>query len=180
LHVHIRSVTTVRRTRDEVARWCVQFERRCRAAGLRVTAQRLAVYRALAEDPSHPTADSVYAHLRRRMPALSRTTVYRILESLEREGFIRRVSTMHGVARFDPNLSAHQHLVCRICQRMIDVDAPALRTMTIPSEVAGGFVAEHLDIRIVGCCPDCRGATRGARGRRPITTLEKGRRSHHA
>jgi Fur family transcriptional regulator, peroxide stress response regulator len=172
----------VRRGDAEADRWCAEFAQRCRAAGLRVTGQRLAVYRALAIDPAHPTADAVYARLRRRLPTLSRTTVYRILESLERAGFIRRVSTLHGVVRFDANLDTHQHLVCRICHTMIDVDAPALKALTIPAELAGGFVAEQLDIRIVGCCPDCRGATRTARRRRrrAVTPPEHERSHGHA
>ena len=103
------------RAPHQVARWRQEFQRRCRAAGVRVTAQRLAVYQALCADGSHPTAESLYARLRARMPALSRTTVYRVLDSLEREGLIRRVSNTGGVARVDGRPDDHQHLVCRVC-----------------------------------------------------------------
>jgi hypothetical protein len=59
---------------------CLSFARRCREHGVRVTTQRLAVYRALAEDPSHPTADAIHRRLRGTMPSLSPATVYRVLE----------------------------------------------------------------------------------------------------
>ncbi|HXH84237.1 MAG TPA: transcriptional repressor [Candidatus Tectomicrobia bacterium] len=146
-----------------VDRWCAEFERRCRATGLRVTPQRLAVYRALAEDASHPTADGVYAAVRRRLPGFSRATVYRVLDSLEREHLIRRVSTPQGVARFDANVDHHQHLVCRVCGTMIDVSVPALADATPPTIDVPGFVVERLDVRLVGRCGGCRrGGKRGA------------------
>lgn len=145
-------------TRDagSVARWCADFERICRDRGIRVTPQRLAVYRALAEDLSHPTADHVYARLRPGMPTLSLATVYRILVSLEGEGLIRRVSTSHGVGRFDANLDAHQHLVCRVCGGMSDFEETSLARIHVPRKATPGFTAEGLDIRIIGLCDACR------------------------
>ena len=131
-----------------------EFRARCRASGLRVTGQRLAVYRALAADPSHPTVDAVYASLQSQMPSLSRATVYRILESLEREKLIRRVSTTAGGTRFDANLAPHQHLVCRVCGRIADFSAPWLARRAV--HAVPGFVVEDLDIRIVGRCTGCR------------------------
>jgi Fe2+ or Zn2+ uptake regulation protein len=114
------------------------------------------VYRALAGDPSHPTADAVYATLKPEMPSLSRATVYRILESLEREKLIRRVSTTAGGARFDANLTPHQHLVCRVCGKIADWVSPALARQA--AGAVPGFVVEELEIRIVGRCAGCRAA----------------------
>src|SRR5438477_6006209 len=91
-----------------VDRWCADFERACRARGVRVTPQRVAVYRALAEDPTHPTADAVFRRLRRAMPSVSPASVYRILDSLERAGLVRRVGTTEGIARYDANRERHQ------------------------------------------------------------------------
>jgi Fe2+ or Zn2+ uptake regulation protein len=134
-----------------------ELRERCRARGLRVTGQRLAVYRALAADPSHPTVDAVYASLQSQMPSLSRATVYRILESLEREKLIRRVSTTAGGTRFDANLAPHQHLVCRVCGKIADFSAPWLARRAV--DAVPGFVVEDLDIRIVGRCRGCRDAS---------------------
>ena len=144
------------RSPEEVARWRQAFQRRCRAAGVRVTAQRLAVYDALCADGSHPTADSLYARLRGRMPGLSRTTVYRVLDALEREGLIRRVSSTGGVARFDGRPEAHQHLVCRVCGTIADVAVPALGRLRVPRAAMPRFTAEHVEVQIVGRCAACR------------------------
>jgi Fur family peroxide stress response transcriptional regulator len=90
------------------------------------------------------------------MSSLSQATVYRILEFLEDEGLVRRVSTTDGVGRFDANLSRHQHLVCRICGLMLDCDDDNFARLTIPREPTAGFIPEELDIRIVGICEQCR------------------------
>ncbi|MBZ5495507.1 MAG: transcriptional repressor [Acidobacteriia bacterium] len=139
----------------DLERRCARFEAECRRRGLRVTAQRLAVYRALAEDPTHLTADSVYARLRVGMTGLSLATVYRILESLERGGFVRRVSTTDGIGRFDANLTPHQHLVCRRCGRIVDSEVAAFARLRLP-QCSVDFVPETFDIRIVGTCRRCR------------------------
>lgn len=147
------------RSPAEVDRWSEQFAAECRRRGLRVTAQRLAVYRAVAEDLRHPSAESVYARVHPQLPMLSLATVYRILESLEGEALVRRVSTTGGVARYDANLAPHQHLVCRVCGTMTDHDSPALAATPLPAGPVPGFVIEEMDIRLVGRCDRCRGAS---------------------
>ena len=140
----------------EVAAWCERFESLCRGRGVRVTPQRLAVYRALAEDTAHPSADRLFDRLRRSMPTLSLMTIYRILESLEKLGVVRRVSTPGGVSRFDANVEPHQHLVCRQCGRMSDHRAEGLEGIRLPSGEMGGFLPEEIDIRILGLCAACQ------------------------
>jgi Fur family peroxide stress response transcriptional regulator len=153
----------LQRNRQEVARWCARFEEQCRTRGLRFTTQRLAVYRALAQDASHPTAESVYARLKLQMTSLSFATVYRILERLEDEGLIRRVSTAKGVRRFDANLEPHQHFVCRLCNGITDHAELPHAQLPLPWRGPRGFTAEELEIRIVGICGSCRRA-RAKRG----------------
>jgi Fur family peroxide stress response transcriptional regulator len=143
---------------------------RCRARGIRITPQRLAVYEALARDGSHPTAESIHARLRSGMASLSLATVYRILEFLEREQLVRRVSTTDAAGRFDANLSRHHHLVCRTCGRMTDFEEQFLERPVLPRALPGSFRAEELDVRILGTCQSCR---------RAATKLRKSRTAKH-
>jgi Fur family transcriptional regulator, peroxide stress response regulator len=161
------AVATGSRSPGEVDQWCARFQELCRSRGIRITAQRLAVYRALAEDVSHPTAEALHSKLQAAMSSLSQATVYRILEFFGRERLVRRVSTTAGAGRFDANASRHQHLVCRSCGRMTDYEAKAPAVFHLPSQVIGGFVAEEVDVRIVGLCRDCRlsAPPRRSRGR---------------
>ena len=154
----------------EVDRQCSAFEALCRSRGIRVTAQRLAVYRALTESLAHPSAESVFRRLGGRFPSLSQATVYRTLEFLERENLIRRVSAREGTGRFDANLNKHQHLVCRVCGSLADVSVPELHEAKLPR--VSGFTVEELDIRLVGRCRSCsdseskKNPARGTRGRK--------------
>ena len=137
----------------ELDRWCSDFEKLCRSRSIRVTAQRLAVYRALAGDLAHPTAESVYHRLSKQLPGLSLATIYRTLDFFERENLIRKVSSPGSIARFDANVDPHQHLVCRMCGSLEDISVPELHSAAIPK--VSGFTVEELDIRLVGRCEAC-------------------------
>jgi Fur family peroxide stress response transcriptional regulator len=90
------------------------------------------------------------------MSSLSPATVYRVLEFLEREGLVRRVSTTEGAGRFDANISEHQHLVCRVCGSMVDFEPAMPVRIELPRAGIKGFVAEEFDVRIIGKCGQCR------------------------
>jgi Fur family peroxide stress response transcriptional regulator len=161
------------RRAGEVDGWCSEFERECRARGIRVTPQRLAVYRVLAEDLAHPTAESVYSRLSKQLPGLSQATIYRTLQFLESENLIRKVSSPGAIGRFDANVDPHQHLVCRLCGSLEDISVPELHSAVIPR--VAGFTVEELDIRLVGLCEPCSGSEsktkkrRAARSRKPTS-----------
>jgi Fur family ferric uptake transcriptional regulator len=99
------------------------------------------------------------------MPSPSPATVYRVLESLVRDGLLRRVSTTGGAGRFDANLTPHQHLICRVCGRMTDVHAPTVEVGRVAARARPRFVVEDVDIRIVGRCETCPPAALLASGR---------------
>jgi Ferric uptake regulator family len=80
----------------DVDRLCGAFARRCREHGVRVTAPRLAVYRALPEDPSHPTADAIYQRLRGAMPSLSPARVHRVQVGTDRVSSVQYVKFAVG------------------------------------------------------------------------------------
>ncbi len=148
---------------EDVSPRCQSFMSQCRTHGVRLTTQRMAVFRALSDDTTHPTADSLYSVVRRTMPSLSLSTVYRILDSLESEGLIRRVSAGNGVARYDANLGSHQHLICRVCGSMTDFEDESLSRLRCPPIQSAGFSPEELDIRVIGICRACNRSASGAK-----------------
>jgi Fur family transcriptional regulator, peroxide stress response regulator len=151
--VRINRTSSAARQENEVDRWCSEFEKLCRSQGIRVTPQRLAVYRALSGDLAHPTAESVYKRLSKQLPGLSQATIYRTLQFLEDQKLIRRVSSPGAIGRFDANIGPHQHLLCRVCGSLKDISVPALHSAVIPK--VSGFTVEELDIRLVGLCETC-------------------------
>jgi Fur family peroxide stress response transcriptional regulator len=136
------------------------FEAECRKRGLAVTIQRRAVFEALSARRDHPTADQVYDAVRGRIPGLSRTTVYRVLETLVEAGFVRKVHHAAGVARFDPMTHRHHHLVCEACGRLVDLDDAVVPALRLPEARGSGFRITDYSVSFLGLCGAC------ARGKR--------------
>jgi Fur family peroxide stress response transcriptional regulator len=127
-----------------------------RAHGRKITAQRQCIFRALADDLTHPTAERVYLRVRRELPNVSLKTVYQTLNDLAELGAITVLDVGTGSARFDPNIeTTHHHLVCRSCGKVRDVavDLPAL---TVSRRAAQGFAVDSAEVVFRGVCEECR------------------------
>lgn len=132
------------------------LEATCRERGLRVTRQRRAILQVLARRSGHPTADEVYEKARTVLPDLSRTTVYRVLETLVETGVARTVCHPGVAVRYEAALERHHHLVCLRCNRLIDVVSPALDGIRLPNTRKVGFKIEDYTVEIRGTCSKCR------------------------
>jgi Fur family peroxide stress response transcriptional regulator len=132
------------------------FEAECRKRGLALTIQRRAVFEQLAERRDHPTADQVYDALSARLPGLSRTTVYRVLETLVAAGLARRVHHTGAAARFDAVTERHHHLVCESCGRLVDLEDAAVPRLRVPDARGKGFRIRDYSISFTGLCSSCR------------------------
>ena len=121
-------------------------------AGVRPSAQRLAVLDYVANEKTHPTADMVYSILADKFPTLSRTTVYNSLHTLAEAGLLRELEIESGNMRYDlADQPPHGHFMCDKCGRVFDTVMPPdmLRAL------APGFNARCIDISYKGICPDC-------------------------
>lgn len=125
-----------------------------RARGLKITPQRVCIFRALYGDDTHPTAESVYARVLEEMPTISLRTVYQTLNDLAAMGEITQVDVGTGSARFDPNLTPHHHLVCEDCGTVRDVYG-TFDGVKVPRGKLGGFRVSRTEIVFRGLCPDC-------------------------
>jgi Fur family peroxide stress response transcriptional regulator len=132
---------------------------RCRQAGMNVTPQRLAIYRALLETDDHPSPEALYERVRPGLPSLSLATIYKTLEALARLGLVGELPTTGNARRYDGNVDRHHHLVCVRCSRVSDYADPALDRIPPPSRLRG-FTAQHVSVHIHGLCAACAGAAR--------------------
>ncbi len=130
------------------------FEQECRRRGLALTVQRRTVFEELASRRDHPTADQVFDAVQQRLPGLSRTTVYRVLETLVETGFAQKVHHPDAVARFDPVTERHHHLVCETCGRLVDLDDSAVPQVPLPAGT--GFHIRDYSVSFSGLCSNCQ------------------------
>lgn len=131
-----------------------------RRNGLHVTAQRLAVLRAVARRP-HGTADEIAGIVRDEIGVISRQAVYDALGTLSDKGLIRRIQPSGSPARYEDRVGDnHHHLICRDCGRLVDVDcAVGAAPCLIPSD-SSGFEIDEAEVVYWGHCPDCLGKRR--------------------
>jgi len=127
---------------------------RLRQAGLRVTAQRLAVLEALANLGGHRTADEVSEALRDGGRPIPRATLYHGLSSMADAGVLLVADAGPGVARFEIASSWHHHLVCRACGRIVDVPCASGSRPCIDAGLPGAVIDEA-QIIFRGLCPTC-------------------------
>ena len=126
-----------------------------RRRGLKVTPQRELIFELLWGAGEHPTADSVYAEARTRMPTMSLRTVYQTLNDLAAMGELQQLDLGTGSTRFDPNTDVHHHLVCTSCGKVRDLYAD-YSSVSVPAGAGEGFELGAAEVVFRGLCPDCR------------------------
>jgi Fur family peroxide stress response transcriptional regulator len=132
------------------------FEQFCRSQGQPFTVQRRAVLEAVLERRDHPTAEQVFSSVAESVPAISRTTVYRTLETLVRTGLVDRVFHTGSVVRYDPRTEVHHHLVCQHCDEVIDISDDRLDSLPVPDGSSHGFEILDFSVQFRGTCKRCR------------------------
>jgi Fur family transcriptional regulator, stress-responsive regulator len=131
------------------------YEASLRTHGLSVTAQRLAVLRAVS-GVSHRTADGVYTVVRTELGSVSKQAVYDALATLTEKGLVRRIQPAGSPARYEDRVGDnHHHLICRVCGRMVDVDCAVGDTPCLTADDAAGFEIDEAEVIYWGRCPDC-------------------------
>jgi Fe2+ or Zn2+ uptake regulation protein len=127
-----------------------------RRHGVQVTAQRLAVLRAVSECP-HGTAADVDKTVRAEIGSISLQAVYDALGTLTEEGIIRRIQPAGSPARYEDRVGDnHHHLICRSCGRMVDTDCAAGYSPCLEAAEDAGYEIDEAEVIYWGRCPECR------------------------
>jgi Fur family peroxide stress response transcriptional regulator len=135
-----------------------ELRARFRRHAVRSTRQRAAIYTALVETTSHPTADDLYQTVKCEYPTISRNTVYYTLGILRQAGLVQEVNVGHEVARFDGNVTLHHHLICMGCQEIVDVMDEGLNQLAVTNGQASGFRILGHRVEFHGYCAGCQRA----------------------
>jgi Fe2+ or Zn2+ uptake regulation protein len=126
-----------------------------RAAGLRVTAPRVAVLTEITAG-SHMTAEQVTGAVRERLGAVSTQAVYDVLAALSAAGLLRRIEPAGSAALYETRTADnHHHVVCRSCGAVADVDCAVGEAPCIEPGHAAGFLVDEAEVTFWGLCPAC-------------------------
>ena len=131
------------------------FEQACRQTGLRMTHQRLEIFRELAQSSDHPSAETLHQRLRRRIPTLSLDTVYRTLATFAKHGVINKVETVESQARFEPTTRRHHHLICSRCREIMDFQWQEIDAAPLPEIIGHWGRIDTRSVVVYGVCRKC-------------------------
>jgi len=138
---------------DEKTRW---FMGQCRQSGLKVTPQRIAIYRELLKTDEHPSAEMLYEKVKTIFPSISLDTVNRTLLMLNEIGAAFTVEGSGDAKRFDGGLREHQHFKCVKCKRIIDFHHKPFDNIKLPAEISKKFTVLRKTVYLEGLCDLCR------------------------
>jgi len=151
-----------------------------RERGIQVTAQRLAVFRAVSAQP-HITADAVAEAVRAEIGAISLQSVYDALGVLVAEGLIRRIQPAGSPARYEDHVGDnHHHLICRVCGRLVDVDCAAGAAPCLTAADDMGYEIDEAEVAYWGRCPECLAQSPAPSGSNPQTRRRRNQRRNAA
>jgi Fur family peroxide stress response transcriptional regulator len=139
------------------ARRLLHLQTAVREAGVKLTPQRLQIFRELVGAEDHPDAETLHRAVRARMPSVSLDTVYRTLWMLCEVGLVKTLGPSRDVLRFDVNLERHHHYVCVQCGLVRDFDSKDLDGVRIPTAVRSFGSVLEAQVEVRGLCASCQG-----------------------
>lgn len=136
-----------------------------RKKGLKITPQRLAIFKILKDNKSHPSAEEIYLKVTKDYPTISLATVYQTLETLEQIGGIKVLRCDRRKTRYDPDLSYHHHLICTGCHKITDLRQDYSKALRLPASLRGGFEIDGCNVIFYGICQECKRKNKSQRRR---------------
>lgn len=127
----------------------------CRGEGIKLTHQRMEIFREVAQTGDHPDVDQIYQRVRGRIPTVSLDTVYRTLWLLKDLGLVVPLHSNRERTRFDANLDSHHHFVCSQCGLTRDFYSNDLDDIRLPDSVDSFGEIETTYVEVRGICREC-------------------------
>jgi Fur family peroxide stress response transcriptional regulator len=140
---------------EEINQRMESFEAGLRKAGVKITIQRMEIFRHMAASVEHPDAETVYNGVRKRLPSVSLDTVYRTLWLLLDLGLLSTLGASRYKTRFDANLKTHHHFLCVRCGMTRDFYSEELNRLKIPDSVENFGSIEKTHVEVSGICKQC-------------------------
>lgn len=140
---------------NEIERRFEHYKTKAREAGIKLTRQRLEIFREIASRTDHPDAESIYHAVHDRMPSVSLDTVCRTLWLLYDLNLIATYGQIRDTVHFDPDPAPHNHYICVQCGIIRDLAAPELDDFPIPPESGAFGTVLAFRVELCGICESC-------------------------
>ena len=131
-----------------------KFIEKSKKLGLKITPQRIAIYKELAKTDEHPSTETIHKNIKKHYPNISLTTVYRTLETFENIGIISVVNLLYNAARYDANMKPHHHIVCIKCKRIEDVYDESINYSKLTANI-NNYEIRGYSVLFNGLCKEC-------------------------
>lgn len=132
------------------------FKKRCRADNLKVTPQRIVIYRELLRSKDHPSAEVLFRRVKKEIPDISLDTVNRTLLTFSKMGLVNLVEGYGEARRFDPHTKNHHHFRCIKCNSIIDFDYEPYNDIIVPGNINKRYKVISKKVLLEGYCSKCR------------------------
>jgi Fur family peroxide stress response transcriptional regulator len=132
------------------------FRKKCRENKLKITPQRIVIYRELIKSKDHPNAESLYRRIKKIIPDISLDTVNRTLITFSKIGLSKNVEGYGEPKRYDPELKNHHHFRCINCKSIIDFEYKPYDNIIIPAGIKKKFRITNKKVLLEGYCNKCR------------------------
>ncbi|MBL4903882.1 MAG: transcriptional repressor [Desulfocapsa sp.] len=132
-----------------------QLKQLCNDAGIKLTHQRLEIFRELMSVSDHPSAELIHKRLHKRLPTIAIDTVYRTLTTFDELGLVKKLHIMNERTLFDTNVTIHHHFICSHCKKVTDIYWSDFDNSKLPEMVEGMGKIQSRHLEIHGVCNDC-------------------------
>ena len=132
-----------------------KLTRTLRSHGLKLTPQRLMIFKILEDNISHPSAEEVFKRVKKIYPTVSFTTIYKTLETLRDLGEIKELVIDEDRKHYDPNTKPHHHIICKVCKKINDVFEDFSPHIKLPDSMGSEFDVSGFQISFHGKCRNC-------------------------
>ena len=132
------------------------FRQKCRENNLKVTPQRIVIYKELLKSKDHPNAEVLFERVKKMFPDISLDTVNRTLLTLSQIGIVNIVEGKGEPRRFDPDVKNHHHFRCIKCNTIIDFDYKLYDNIEVPEKINKKFTVLNKKVLLQGYCNKCR------------------------
>ncbi|GMQ56161.1 Fur family transcriptional regulator [Vallitalea sediminicola] len=127
-----------------------------KAHKLKVTPQRIAIFKILYDSKEHPSAEHIYKCLQETHPTMSLATVYKTLDTLKKSELVQEFNVGEDSFRYDANIKAHPHMICLKCHKVFDLDTEKLENLKKYVEEDTDFEIMYEKVFFYGVCVDCK------------------------